>query len=295
MSVDKICKRPYICTREMPMPFSGKSVRIFCLCAALSFSSCGVLDFLNTGSSGDLTEAEVIEGLKAALSVGIDSSSSQLSALGGYYLNQAVKILLPPDVSQAIAYAEQVQGELVAIQTTLDLLGITAYNLNPIINARDTLVFSMNRAAETAAPLSVPVFKNAITSMTISDGFTILKGDSTAAMSYLKGKTFDPLVGIYQPFVDSALQKVGAQRLWQQFSNNYNSFASFYRSLPSAVTSMISPLPFDHLQTNLALYTTQKGLDGLFFMVGQEEKRIRTDPVARVSEILRKVFGTLDK
>jgi hypothetical protein len=139
----------------------------------------------------------------------------------------------------------------------------------------------------------VPIFKNAITGITITDGFTILKGDSTAATVYLKGKTFDPLTSIYQPFVDSALQKVGAQRLWQQFSNNYNSFASFYRSLPSAVTSLISPLPFDNLQTNLALYTTQKGLDGLFYMVGQEEKRIRIDPLARVSEILRKVFGSL--
>ncbi|HUI93224.1 MAG TPA: DUF4197 domain-containing protein [Chitinivibrionales bacterium] len=277
------------------MPFFQKSIKTICLSALLSVISCSMLDLFNTGSSsGGLTEDEVVEGLKAALSVGIDSSSSELSAVGGYYLNQAVKILLPPDVSQVISYAEQVQGELVAIQATLDLLGITAFDLNPIINARDSLMFSMNRAAETAAPLSVPIFKNAITGITITDGFSILNGDSTAATAYLKGKTYDPLVGVYQPFVDSALQQVGAQRLWQQFSGNYNSFASFYRSLPSTVTSLIDTLPFDTLQTNLALYTTQKGLDGLFYMVGQEEKRIRTDPVARVSEILQKVFGSLD-
>jgi hypothetical protein len=260
----------------------------------LLITSCGLVDLLNTPStSSDLTEAEVIEGLKAALSVGIDSASSELSVIGGYYLNNAVKILLPPDVSQAIAYADQVQGELAAAQSVLDLLGITAFDLSPLIGARDSLERSMNRAAETAAPLSVSIFKNAITGISIADGFSILKGDSTAATVYLKGKTFNPLTDVYQPFVDSALQKVGAQRLWQQFSNNYNSFASFYRSLPSAVTSLISPLPFDTLQTNLALYTTQKGLDGLFYMVGQEEIRIRHDPVARVSEILRKVFGTL--
>jgi hypothetical protein len=278
------------------MAFFGKLTRTIVLLSAVLFTSCGLLDFLNTPSTnGNLTEAEVVEGLKAALSVGIDSSSSQLSAIGGYYLNQAVKILLPPDVSQAITYAEQVQGELVAAQAVLDLLGINAFNLNPIINARDSLMFSMNRAAETAAPLSISIFKNAITGISIVDGFTILKGDSTDAMLYLKGKTYNPLTGVYEPFVDSALQKVGAQRLWQQFSNNYNSFASFYHALPSNAISLIglSPLPFDTLSTNLALYTTQKGLDGLFYMVGQEEKRIRRDPVARVSEILRKVFGTL--
>lgn len=276
------------------MHFFAKSVRNICLFTFLSVSSCGVLDFLNTPSnSSGLTEAEVVEGLKAALSVGIDSSSSQLSVIGGYYLNNLVKILLPPDVSQAIAYAEQVQGELVAAQLVLTSLGITAFDLSPLIGARDSMERSMNRAAETAAPLSVSIFKNAITSMSIADGFSILKGDSTDATIYLKGKTYNPLTGVYQPFVDSALQKVGAQRVWQQFSNNYNSFASFYHSLPSAVTSLISPLPFDTLQTNLALYTTQKGLDGLFYMVGQEEKRIRRDPVARVSEILRKVFGSL--
>lgn len=272
----------------------GKLLRTSCLLSVLLITSCGLVDLLNTPStSSDLTEAEVIEGLKAALSVGIDSASSELSVIGGYYLNNAVKILLPPDVSQAIAYADQVQGELAAAQSVLDLLGITAFDLSPLIGARDSLERSMNRAAETAAPLSVSIFKNAITGISIADGFSILKGDSTAATVYLKGKTFNPLTDVYQPFVDSALQKVGAQRLWQQFSNNYNSFASFYRSLPSAVTSLISPLPFDTLQTNLALYTTQKGLDGLFYMVGQEEIRIRHDPVARVSEILRKVFGTL--
>jgi hypothetical protein len=277
------------------MAFFGKCVRTTCLLSVLLLTSCDLLNVFGTGSiNSDLTQAEVVEGLKEALSVGIDTASSQLSVVDGYYLREAVKILLPSEVSQAISYAEQVKGELAAAQTMLDILQIKAFNLSPMINARDSMMVSMNRAAETAAPLSISIFKNAITGISIVDGFSILKGDSTDAMIYLKGKTFDPLVGVYEPFVDSALQKVGAQRLWQQFSSNYNAFASFYHALPTAVSSSLTPLPFDTLTTNLSLYTTQKGLDGLFYMVGEEEKRIRRDPVARVSEILRKVFGSLN-
>ena len=277
------------------MAFTRKFVGTMCLFAVLSAVSCDMLDYLDAASAdSNLTQAEVVDGLKAALSVGIDTASSQLSVVGGYYLREAVKILLPPDVSQAIAYAEQVEGELAAVQAMLDLLNVKAYNLSPLIGARDSMLLSMNRAAETAAPLSVSIFKNAITGMSIIDGFSILKGDSTAAMVFLKGKTFDPLVGVYEPFIESALEKVGAQRLWQQFSSNYNAFASFYHALPASISSSLTPLPFDTLSTNLSLYTTQKGLDGLFYMVGQEEKRIRRDPVARISEILRKVFGSLD-
>jgi hypothetical protein len=279
------------------MAFFGKCFRTTCLFSLLLATSCDLLNVFDTGTgllNSDLTQAEVVEGLKEALSVGIDTASSQLSVVGGYYLREAVKILLPSEVSQAISYAEQVKVELEAVQSTLNLLGINSFNLSSIITARDSMERSMNRAAETAAPLSISIFKNAITGISIVDGFSILKGDSTAAMIYLKGKTFDPLVGVYEPFVDSALQKVGAQRLWQQFSVNYNAFASFYHTLPTSISSSLTPLPFDTLSTNLSLYTTQKGLDGLFYMVGQEEKRIRHDPVARVSEILRKVFGSLD-
>ncbi|MBN1578300.1 MAG: DUF4197 domain-containing protein [Chitinispirillaceae bacterium] len=252
-------------------------------------------DTVSIGDDSELTEAEVISGLKEALSVGIDTASVHLNAVGGYLLNEAIKILLPEDVKTALSYVENFSSKISLITGALALAGIDIFDFSAFNGMRDSLMVSMNRASEKAAPLSVSIFKDAITGMTIRDGFGILKGDSVAATKYLKIKTFDPLTGVFEPFVDSTLALVGAQVLWQNLSTNYNSMALFYKEIPQNLLDIISlpSLPFDTLSTDLALYTTQKALDGLFYTVGEQETLIRKDPLARITEILRKVFGSL--
>jgi hypothetical protein len=255
---------------------------------------CEFLDYLTTTQNNNLTEAEVVDGLKTALAVGIDTAAFNLGKIGGYLLNETVKILLPEDVQNIISFTEKFKSQLEIAKTTLDLLNIKIIDMSSIINARDSLLISINRAAETAVPLSVPIFKKAINDLTIYSAFSILYGDSTAATSYLHDKTYFSLIKVYSPFVDSALNKVGAQNLWNQFALNYNNLVKFYKSIPSSITSNFAPLPYDSVTTNLGEYTVSHALNGIFYMIGQEEKKIRIDPLARINEILRKVFGVLD-
>jgi hypothetical protein len=123
----------------------------------------------------------------------------------------------------------------------------------------------------------------------------ILKGDSTEATQFLREGTFDTLTGVYAPLVNEKLSEVGATRVWTAFAERYNALHSWYEAillLPFA-GSLPSP-PFENLTTDLGKYTTSNALDGLFHVVGEEETRIRRNPVARVTEILREVFGWLD-
>jgi hypothetical protein len=277
----------------MPKVLLKRTLAVVTLSICLSCDLGGLLNTDVNGNSTQLTESEVVEGLKTALSVGIDTASLHLSVINGYLLNQAVKILLPPDVSTALGYAEELRSQIKPITSSLELVGITVFDFSVFDGLRDSLIVSMNRAAERAAPLSVNIFKYAITGITIQDGFSILRGDSTAATGYLKTQTFDPLTNVYEPFVDSTLNLVGAQVYWRSLSQNYNALALFYQGIPALLRGGLPSLPFDTLSTDLALFTTQKALSGLFLTVGQQETLIRRDPIARVTEILRKVFGSL--
>lgn len=252
----------------------------------------GLLGPTDSGSSG-ISSKKIAEGLKEALAVGIDSASSELHQAGGYLTNEIIKILLPSDVAQALTFIEN-------LETEIQLLGLLAgpflgYDFGVFDNMRDSMISSMNRAAEMAAPKSVDIFKTAIFQMTLDDATNILYRDSTAATSYLKEKTFSPLTDLYSPFVDTMLTRAGAHQAWNSISTNYNAVASLYNSLGDPTLLGLPALPFDSLTTDLATYTTGEALDGLFWAVGQEESRIRTDPVARVTELLREVFSLLDE
>ncbi|MBD3421338.1 MAG: DUF4197 family protein [Chitinivibrionales bacterium] len=275
-------------------------LRIFNITAAALLLMLCVCDFSDifdnsTGPNAALSEAEVVAGLKAALEVGIDTAKSNVARVGGYYLNDAIKILLPEDVGNALQFAENLENKVSSLSPIIKA-GMTLFDFTVFNDMRDTLVFAVNRAAEEAAPRSVSIFKNAITGITIRDGLGILQGDSTAATAYLKDTTYAPLTDVYSPFVDSALDLVGANQLWQYMATNYNSLVSYYHAIPSiALSAMNMSMEPETLTTELGTYTTGKALDGLFYMVGLEETRIRRDPVARVRDILEDVFGWLDR
>lgn len=228
-----------------------KYISVIILSIAI-FTSCTKGDLDNVLKSNELSNEEVVSGLKEALRVGTDTSVNLTNRVDGYLKNAAIKILLPPEAQQ--------------VESTLRSMGLDALV--------DDAIVSLNRAAEDAAIEAKPIFKDAITSITIEDGFNILKGHDSAATVYLKGKTFNKLEDAFQPKIKASLDKVGATKYWNTMFTTYN-------AIP-----LVTPV-----NPNLDEYATQKALDGLFYIVSQEEKDIRNDPAARVTDILKKVFA----
>lgn len=204
-----------------------------------------------TGGSSD--EATTASGLKEALSIGTGNAVTSVSKLDGYFTNQLIKILLPKN-----------------IQTAADVLGKLGYQKQV-----DSFVLSMNRAAEAAAPKARKFFVDAIKEMTFDDAVKILRGSDTAATEYFKSKTFDKIYAAFKPSVSESMNKVGVTRSYKEMTGKYT-----------------SSVPFGNMESvDLDHYVTTKALDGLFFMVGEEEKKIRTNPAARTTELLKQVFG----
>jgi hypothetical protein len=208
-----------------------------------------------TSSGGGLTTNEVIQGLKEALSVGATNSTSLASKIDGFNLNSAIRIPFPPEV--------------VKVKNTLVQMGLTSLVTD--------FEVSINRAAEEASKTALPIFRNAIVSMTISDAMGILRGHNYAATEYLKSKTSSALVSGFSPIVKNAIQTVNVTRYWNPVMSAYN------KTTVLTGQSQVNP--------NLDQYITQKALDGLFYLIGQEEQKIRENPAARITEILRRVFG----
>ena len=204
-----------------------------------------------------LTQGDATEGLKEALRVGTDTSISKGSALDGYFANQAIKILLPPEAQNIVTVINQVPG------------------VGPALI--DEVVLKLNRAAEDAAPEAKDILLNAILNITITDAIAIVNGENDAATQYLRGATQTEIAGLFKPHIENSLQTVGAQSAWGTLTSNYNTVAPI--------------LGQPQVNTDLADYTTNKALDGLFHLVAEEEGKIREDPLHRVSEILQQVFG----
>ncbi len=199
-----------------------------------------------------LTNNEVIKGLKEALSVGTNNSTALTSKLDGFYKNPEIFIPFPP--------------EAIKVKEKVETLG-----LKPQV---DKFVMTLNRSAETASKEAAPIFINAITSMSIADGFAILKGGDNAATNYLKEKTTGQLKIKFNPIVKEAITKVEVTKYWNPVINTYNK------------------IPFIEKQNpDLEDYVTTKAMDGLFLMIEKEEKAIRKDPLARVTDILKRVFS----
>ena len=234
------------------------------LVAAVSFASCTEDEINSILSSGGLSNEEIIAGLKSALNVGTDTSVTTLNKLDGYYKDAAVKILLPEEAQVVYNNISKIPGGDILVEET---------------------VKSLNRAAEDAAIEAKPIFIDAITGITISDGLGILRGTDTAATAYLKDKTFNPLTSAFAPKIDISLNK----KLIGNISANsaYNDLIKAYND------ASLGGLLFPKITTNtLSEHVTKRALDGLFKKVADEEIAIRKDPLARVNDILKKVFGS---
>lgn len=210
-----------------------------------------------------LTDEEISGGLRAALDSGSVSASRSLSQTDGYFGNPTMKLLLPPEAQPVLNYAAQL-------------------GLQPQI---DDLVLKMNRGAEKAAVKAAPIFTNAITTMTITDGLNILKGSDTAATSYLRTKTYSQLTSAFAPEINAAMDEVGAATLWNTVFSTYNTYAN-------SIAGQI--LGLQPVNSNLGAYATERALNGLFIKVKEKEKDIRNNPALRTTDLLKKVFAEQD-
>lgn len=214
--------------------------------------SSGVLSNILGKGSGSLSTDEIAAGLKEALSVGAEKAGKTLSSVDGYFANAAIKILMPDE-------ARQVEKKLRSIRLGRQV---------------DQAVLSMNRAAEDAAKSAAPIFVNAIKQMSIQDAVGILKGGDHAATDYLKTKTTAALTDSFRPVIEKSLEKVDATKYWNTIFSTYNKFSA------------------EKINPDLSAYVTEKALSGIFFQVAQEEQEIRKDPLARTTDLLKKVFGS---
>lgn len=203
-------------------------------------------------SSSSLSNEDIVSGLKEALNVGAENSSRKLSTLDGFFKDAAIKILMPAEAQKA--------------EKKLRTLGFG--------KQVDDAILSMNRAAEDAAIKATPIFLNAIRGMSFQDALAILKGGDFAATDYLRSKTVTALTEAFRPIIESSLQKVNATKHWNTVFTTYNKFST------------------DKVNPDLAAYVTEKALVGLFHQVSLEEQQIRKNPLARTTDILKKVFGS---
>jgi len=242
----------------------------------LVISSCEFLE------SQGLTDDEVVAGLKTALEMGSDTACSDLNQKDGYYGNELVKILLPDEAD--------------ILYTALENNTVQALGLDVLLERKiDSVILSINRAAEDVADDAKPIFVNAISEMTISDGMNILSGhdlfsadsteefDSLAATHYMEYMTRDNLYSLYYPIINSALDKdlglgFSANDAWATLLWFYNNYIV-----------VLGLAPID--EVDLSEFSANKGLDGLFYFVGNQETAIRKDPYAWASDIIEKVFG----
>lgn len=274
-----------------------KLLLVLALPLTLFLNSCEFLP-----ADNGLTTERIIQGLKEALTVGADSASGSLSVKNGYYLGDVVNIKIPlPEEAENVR-------QLINNYPTIS----TYFNLDAEF---ENVVMAVNRAAEKAASDAIPVFSNAITGLTIENGLDILNGivpeggggstefDSTAATKYLKMKTYEDLTNLYAPHINAALDEdlglgFSANDAWLTLTNAYNESLSSSAVQLAITISQLSDNPIelpDAIHTDLGVFSTQKALNGLFYKVGLEEKKIRNDPYQYVNDLLIEVFGSVIK
>jgi len=236
---------------------------------SITLTSCTDLMDLITKST-TVSDAENISGLKSSLNIGIEEAVKTLGVENGFFNDAALKLLLPPE-------AKPIIDNIVLIPGGQDLV--------------NKAVLSLNRSAEDAVKEATPIFKTAITNMSITDAISILFGNDDAATEYLRQNTYSQLRDAFAPKIKTSLDKplvanISTNQTWNTLSSAYNSVAG---------TTIGSIAGLKTVNVSLENYATEKALDALFVKVAVEEKAIRTDPVARVSDLLQKVFGQLDK
>lgn len=232
-----------------------RKIFFFILLIGLAGSATGQINLnkLKKALEGEsISSDEVAQGLKEALTNGVSKGSDLVSQVDGYFKNPEIKIPFPPEVRQ--------------VETSLRQVGLGS--------EVDRFILTLNRGAEDAAKEAKPIFVEAVKQMTIQDAWAILKGEKDAATQYLKSSTSTLLKEKFKPIIQQSLNKVNATKYYGDLVGTYN-------KIP--LVQKVNP--------DLDEYATDKAIEGLFVMIAKEEKNIRENPLARTSELLKKVFG----
>ncbi len=232
-----------------------KSILLSVFCF-ITLSCAELQNVVNTlPTQGGLDPTTIASGLRQALDFGIDKQVTKLTQQDGFYKNSMVKILLPE--------------ELQKVDNTLRSIGLG--------KLADEGLKVMNRAAEDAVKTATPIFVDAVKNITFTDAKNILLGNNTAATSYLEGRTTQALYQQFNPVIKNSFSKVGADQVWANIITKYN-------AIP--LTNNVNP--------DLTDYVTSKALEGVYKMIGEEEKQIRTNLNSRTTNLLRQVFALQD-
>ncbi len=228
-----------------------------------------LMKVLQTVSNVPLTEAEVISGLKEALTTGAKNAAERLARENGYYGDDLIKILLPDEAKIIVENISRIPGGDKLVED---------------------VIIRINRAAEDAAKEVAPIFIGSVTQMTIKDAFGILNGADNAATSYLRNTTYSELYGLYKPKIQASTEKkiignISTKESWNTLVSKWNSVAN---SIPGRLANL------KPVNTDLDDFLTNKALSGMFLKVEAEELKIRKDISARVTPVLQRVFGSLD-
>ncbi len=245
------------------------------LFVALMLLLAGCAELLNVlqsaaGTTLPLTEAEVASGLKEALTTGAKNAAQKLAVENGYYGDAALKILLPDEADIIVDNISRIPGGEQLLED---------------------VVLRINRAAEDAAKEVAPIFVSSVTSMTVKDAFGILNGTDNAATLYLKNTTYSELYNLYKPKIQASTEKkivgnISTKSSWETLTSKWNTVAN---SIAGKLAG------FKPVNTNLDDYLTTKALTGVFVRVEEEELKIRKEVSARITPLLQRVFGSLDK
>jgi uncharacterized protein YceK len=227
---------------------------VLILSTAFLLSGCDVISKLPMGTGGGVTEAEAGAGVKEALVQGVTNAVLNLNKTDGFFGSNIYKVLLPPDA--------------VKIENTLRDLGMG--------KKVDQAILSINRAAEDAVGFAKPIFADAIREMTIMDAINIVRGSKDAATNYFREKTTQKLIAAFSPQIKASLDKVNATKYYGDIVNTYNNF----------------PTTLKKINPDLPSFVVGKAVDALFDQVAKEEANIRENPLARTTELLKKVFGS---
>jgi hypothetical protein len=246
----------------------------------------GCEELLETG----LSDVEIVDGLKAALDLGLNTSVATASVEDGYLKNEVIKILLPPEVTALQNEIESGSVNLGFISVSYATILDAYVAITPDIesNPFDELLIAMNRGAEQAADKALPIFANSLTSMSVTDALGILQGSETAATDYFYNTTNVALVDAFQPEVKAALDQTKANALYTSLAG----FLNYEYTVAGISTLRVADLIDQQIPATLDQYATEKATAGLFHLVGEEEKKIRANPLDWASDIIAKVFGS---
>ena len=225
----------------------------FIVLPAGSFAQIKLKDVLNKKSSSGITENEAGQGIKEALTNGVTTAVLNLNKTDGFFGSEFYKMLLPPDAKK--------------VESTLRNIGMGGQV--------DKAILAINRGAEDAVGFAKPIFVDAIKEMTLKDALNIIKGPKDGATNYFKDRTKEKLITAFTPSVKSSLDKTDATKYYSDIITSYNNL----------------PTTFKKINPDLTSYVVGRAVDALFDQVAKEEANIRANPLARTSDMLKKVFG----